>query len=173
MVWKLSGVRNMRLAFEVHGGVEIDYSIGGSNNCFNEKARDVIEAKSHECVTLSAMENELSNNIELFLSDVVGGDSDEYSVLAKSIRCEIKDENFKIDGDVSFKMLEDIDKDAYLSGSEIDYSDILSDVFDELFNLDGWLINLDPLYRAMGDDIEIDFTAQYFEKHCEATLHMD
>ena len=48
MVWKLSGVRNMRLTFEVHGGVEIDYSIGGSNNCFSEKARDVIESKSHE-----------------------------------------------------------------------------------------------------------------------------
>jgi len=173
MELKLSGVRNMRLAFEVHGGVEIDYSIGGSNNSFSEKARDVIEAKSHECVTLSAMENELSNNIELFLSDVVGGESDEYSVLAKSIRCEIKDENFKIDGDVSFKMLEDIDKDAYLSGSEIDYSDIVSDVFDELFNLDGWLINLDPLYKAMGDNSEVDFVVQYCKGYCKATLYLD
>lgn len=163
----------MRLVFEVRGGVEIDYSIGGSNNCFSEKARDVIEAKSHECVTLSPMENELSNNIELFLSDVVGGDSDEYSVLAKSIRCEIKDENFKIDGDVSFKMLEDIDKDAYLSGSEIDYSDVVSDVFDELFNLDGWLINLDPLYKAMGDNSEVDFVAQYCKGYCKATLYLD
>ena len=163
----------MRLVFEVHGGVEIDYSIGGSNNCFSEKARDVIESQSHECVTLSAMENELSNNIELFLSDVVGGDSDEYSVLAKSIRCEIKDESFKIDGDVSFKMLEDIDKDAYLSGSEIDYSDIVSDVFDELFNLDGWLINLDPLYKAMGDNSEVDFVAQYCKGYCKATLYLD
>lgn len=163
----------MRLVFEVHGGVEIDYSIGGSNNSFSEKARDVIESLGHECVTLSAMENELSNNIELFLSDVVGGDSDEYSVLAKSIRCEIKDENFKIDGDVSFKMLEDIDKDAYLSGSEIDYSDIVSDVFDELFNLDGWLINLDPLYKAMGDNSEVDFVAQYCKGYCKATLYLD
>lgn len=163
----------MRLVFEIHGGVEIDYSIGGSNNSFSEKARDVIEAKSHECVTLSAMENELSNNIELFLSDVVGGDSDEYSVLAKSIRCEITDENFKIDGDVSFKMLEDIDKDTYLSGSEIDYSDIVSDVFDELFNLDRWLINLDPLYKAMGDNGEVDFVAQYCKGYCKATLYLD
>lgn len=163
----------MRLVFEIHGGVEIDYSIGGSNNCFSEKARDVIESKSHECVTLSAMENELSNNIELFLSDVVGGDSDEYGVLTKSIRCEIKDENFKIDGDVSFKMLEDIDKDAYLSRSEIDYSDIVSDVFDELFNLDGWLINLDPLYKAMGDNSEVDFVAQYCKGYCKATLYLD
>ena len=163
----------MRLVFEVHGGVEIDYSIGGSNNSFSEKARDVIEEKSHECVTLSAMENELSNNIELFLSDVVGGDSDEYSVLAKSIRCEITDENFKIDGDVSFKMLEDIDKDTYLSRSEIDYSDIVSDVFDELFNLDRWLINLDPLYKAMGDNGEVDFVAQYCKGYCKATLYLD
>lgn len=173
MVWKLSGVRNMRLAFEVHGGVEIDYSIGGSNNCFSEKARDVIESIGHECVNLSVMEKELSNAIELFLSDVVGGDSDEYSVLAKSIRCEIKDENFKIDGDVSFKMLEDIDKDAYLSGSKIDYSDVVSDVFDELFNLDGWLINLDPLYKAMGDNSEVDFVAQYCKGYCKATLYLD
>lgn len=163
----------MRLVFEVHGGVEIDYSIGGSNNSFSEKARDVIESKSHECVDLSVMENELSNNIELFLSDVVGGDSDEYSVLAKSIHCEIKDENFKIDGDVSFKMLEDIYKDVYLSGSEIDYSDIVSDVFDELFNLDGWLINLDPLYKAMGDNSEVDFVAQYCKGYCKATLYLD
>ena len=163
----------MRLVFEVHGGVEIDYSIGGSNNSFSEKARNAIESLSHECVTLSAMENELSNNIELFLSDVVGGDSDEYSVLAKSIRCEIKDENFKIDGDVSFKMLEDIDKDAYLSRSEIDYSDIVSDVFDELFNLDGWLIDLDPLYKAMGDNSEVDFVAQYCKGYCKATLYLD
>lgn len=163
----------MRLVFEVHGGVEIDYSIGGSNNSFSEKARDVIESLGHECVTLSAMENELSNNIELFLSDVVGGDSDEYSVLAKSIRCEIKDENFKIDGDVSFKMLGDIDKDAYLSRSEIDYSDIVSDVFDELFNLDGWLINLDPLYKAMGDNSEVYFVAQYCKGYCKATLYLD
>lgn len=163
----------MRLVFEVWGGVEIDYSIGGSDNCFSAKARDVIESQSHECVTLSAMENELSNNIELFLSDVVGGNSDEYSVLAKSIRCEIKDENFKIDGDVSFKMLEDIDKDAYLSGSEIDYSDIVSDVFGELFNLDGWLINLDPLYKAMGDNSEVDFVAQYCKGYCKATLYLD
>ena len=138
MVWKLSGVRNMRLAFEVHGGVEIDYSIGGSNNCFSEKARDVIESKSHECVNLSVMENELSKSIELFLSDVVGGESDEYTVLEKSIHCEI-----------------------------------VSNVFDELFNLDGWLINLDPLYKAMGDDSEVDFVAQYCEGYCEATLYLD
>lgn len=173
MVWKLSGVRNMRLAFEVHGGVEIDYSIGGSNNCFSEKARDVIESKSHECVNLSVMENELSKSIELFLSDVVGGESDEYTILEKSIHCEITDENFKINGDISFKMLDDIDKDAYLSGSKIDYSDIVSNVFDELFNLDGWLINLDPLYKAMGDDSEVDFVAQYCEGYCEATLYLD
>lgn len=163
----------MRLVFEVHGGVEIDYSIGGSNNSFSEKARDVIESKSHECVNLSVMENELSKAIELFLSDVVGGESDEYTVLEKSIRCEIMDENFKINGDISFEMLEDINKDAYLSGSKIDYSEIVSNVFDELFNLDGWLINLDPLYKAMGDNVEIDFTAQYSETHCEATLCLD
>ena len=163
----------MRLIFEVNGGVEIDYSMGGGNNCFSEKARSVIESLGHECVDLSVMENELSSNIELFLSDAVGGDSDEYDVLAKSIRCEIKDENFKINGDVSFKMLEDIDKDVYLSGSEIDYSDIVSDVFDELFNLDGWLINLDPLYKAMGDNSKVDFVAQYCEGYCEATLYLD
>ena len=173
MELKLSGVRNMRLAFEVHGGVEIDYSIGGSNNNFSEKARDVIESIGHECVNLSVMEKELSNAIELFLSDVVGGESDEYTILEKSLRCEITDENFKIDGDVSFKMLEDIDKDTYLSGSEIDYSDIVSDVFDELFNLDGWLINLDPLYKAMGDNSEVDFVAQYCKGYCKATLYLD
>ena len=53
----------MRLVFKVHGGVEIDYSISGSNNNFSEKARDVIESIGHECVNLSVMENELSNNI--------------------------------------------------------------------------------------------------------------
>mgnify|MGYP003081383077 FL=1 len=71
----------MRLVFEVHGGVEIDYSIGGSNNNFSEKARDVIESIGHECVNLSVMEKELSNAIELFLSDVVGSESDEYTIL--------------------------------------------------------------------------------------------
>lgn len=163
----------MRLVFEVRGGVEIDYSIGGSNNSFSEKARDVIEAKSHECVNVSAIENELSSNIELFLSDVVGGKREDYDVLSKTIQCETIDENFKIDGDVSFKMLEDIDKDAYLSGAEIDYSDIVSDVCDELFNLDGWLINLDPLYKAMGDNSEVDFVAQYCKGYCKATLYLD
>lgn len=73
----------MRLVFEVRGGVEIDYSIGGSNNSFSEKARDVIESKSHECVNVSVIENELSNNMELFLSEIVGGNSEDYDVLSK------------------------------------------------------------------------------------------
>lgn len=70
-------------------------------------------------------------------------------------------------------MLDDIDKDAYLYGSKIDYSDVVSDVFDELFNLDGWLINLDPLYKSMGDNSEVDFVAQYCKGYCKATLYLD
>ena len=38
----------MRLVFELHGGVEFDYSIGGSDNCFSEKARYAIESVGHE-----------------------------------------------------------------------------------------------------------------------------
>ena len=163
----------MRLVFEVQGGVEIDYSVGGSNNCFNEKARSVIESLGHECVNSSAIENELSSNIELFLSEIVGGNSEDYEVLSKSIQCETTDENFKIHGDISFRILEDIDNDAYLSGSEIDYSDIVSNVFDESINLHGELINLDPLYKAIGDNSEVDFVAQYCEGYCEATLYLD
>lgn len=163
----------MRLVFEVHGGVEIDYSIGGSNNCFSEKARDVIESLGHECVDASAIENELSSNIELFLAEIVGGNSEDYEVLSKSIRCKTTDENFKIHGAVTFDVSDELEEELDWSEYEFDYSDIVSNVFDESINLHGELINLDPLYKAMGDDSEIDFTAQYFEKHCEATLHMD
>lgn len=77
----------MRLVFELHGGVEIDYSIGGSNNCFSEKARYTIESAGHECVNRSIIEGELSNNIELFLTEIVGENSKDYNVLSKSIRC--------------------------------------------------------------------------------------
>lgn len=163
----------MRLVFEVRGGVEIDYSIGGSNNSFSEKARNVIESKSHECVNVSAIENELLSNIELFLSEIVGGKREDYNVLEKSIRCETNDENFKIHGFITFDVSDELKEEFDWSEYEIDYSDIVSNVFDESINLHGELINLDPLYKAMGDDIEIDFTAQYFEKHCEATLHLE
>ena len=162
----------MRLVFEVHGGVEIDYSIGGSNNCFSEKARDVIESLGHECVNVSAIENELSSNIELFLSDVVGGKREDYGVLSKTIQCETIDENFKIHGFITFDVSDELKEEFDWSEYEIDYSDIVSTAFDKSITLHGELINLDPLYKAMGDDIEIDFTAQYFEKHCEATLYL-
>lgn len=173
MVWKLSGVRNMRLAFEVHGGVEIDYSIGGSNNCFSEKARDVIESKSHECVNVSAIENELSSNIELFLSDVVGGKREDYDVLSKTIQCETIDENFKIHGFITFDVSDELKEEFDWSEYEIDYSDIVSTAFDKSITLHGELINLDPLYKAMGDGSEVDFVAQYCEGYCEATLYLD
>ena len=163
----------MRLVFEVHGGVEIDYSIGGSNNCFSEKARDVIESKSHECVNVSAIENELSSNIELFLAEIVGGKSEDYDVLSKSIRCESNDENFKIHGFITFDVSDELEEEFDWSENEFDYSDIVSNVFDELFNLDGWLINLDPLYKAMGDNSEVDFVAQYCKGYCKATLYLD
>lgn len=163
----------MRLVFEVHGGVEIDYSIGGNNNSFSEKARNVIESKSHECVNLSGMENELSNNIELFLSEIVGGSSEDYDVLSKSIRCETTDENFKIHGFITFDVSDELKEEFDWSEYEIDYSDIVSTVFDESITLHGELINLDPLYKAMGDDSEVDFTAQYCEGYCEATLYLD
>lgn len=163
----------MRLVFEVWGGVEIDYSIGGSNNCFSEKARDVIESLGHECVNVSVIENELSSNIELFLAEIVGGKSEDYDLLSKSIRFESNDENFKIHGFITFDVSEELEEEFDWSEYEFDYSDIVSNVFDESINLHGEIINLDPLYKAMGDDIEIDFTAQYFEKHCEATLYLE
>lgn len=163
----------MRLVFEVHGGVEIDYSIGGSNNCFNEKARDVIESLGHECVNASEIKIELSDNIELFLAEIIGGNSEDYDVLEKSIRCETTDEDFKIHGFITFDVSEELEEEFDWSEYEFDYSDIASNVFDESINLHGELINLDPLYKAMGDDVEIDFTAQYFEKHCEATLYLE
>ena len=163
----------MRLVFEVHGGVEIDYSIGGSNNCFNEKARDVIESLGHECVNASEIKIELSDNIELFLAEIIGGNSEDYDVLEKSIRCETEDENFKINGLITFDVSDELEEEFDWSEYEFDYSDIVSNVFDESINLHGELINLDPLYKAMGDDVEIDFTAQYFEKHCEATLYLE
>lgn len=159
----------MRLVFEVYGGVEIDYSIGGSNNCFSEKARDVIESKSHECVNMELIGSELTKNVELFLSEVIGGKRKDYNVLSKSIRCKTNDENFKIHGDISFEMTEDFDYSEY----EIDYTDEVSTVFDESINLNGALINLDPLYNAMGEDNEVDFVAQYCEGYCEAILYVN
>lgn len=163
----------MRLVFEVHGGVEIDYSIGGNNNSFSEKARNAIESKSHECVNVSMIENELSNNIELFLSEIVGGNSEDYDVLSKSIRCETTDENFKIHGFITFDVSDELKEEFDWSEYEIDYSDIVSTVFDESITLHGELINLDPLYKAMGDGSEVDFVAQYCEGYCEATLYLD
>lgn len=163
----------MRLVFEVRGGVEIDYSIGGSNNSFSEKARDVIESLGHECVNASEIKIELSDNIELFLAEILGGNSEDYDVLEKSIRCETTDENFRIHGFITFDVSEELEEEFDWSEYEFDYSDIVSNVFDELFNLDGWLINLDSLYKAMGDDSEVDFVAQYCEGYCEATLYLD
>ena len=163
----------MRLVFEVHGGVEIDYSIGGSNNSFSEKARDVIESKSHECVNVSVIESELSDNIELFLAKIVGGNSEDYNVLSKSIRCEITDENFKIHGFITFDVTDELGEEFDWSEYEIDYTDEVSNVFDGSINLHGELINLDPLYKAIGDNSEVDFVAQYCEGYCEATLYLD
>lgn len=163
----------MRLVFEVHGGVEIDYSIGGSNNSFSEKARDVIELLGHECVNASEIKIELSDNIELFLAEILGGNSEDYDVLEKSIRCETTDENFKIHGFITFDVSEELEEEFDWSEYEFDYSDIVSNVFDESINLHGELINLDPLYKAMGDDSEVDFVAQYSEGYCEATLYLD
>jgi hypothetical protein len=163
----------MRLVFEVHGGVEIDYSIGGSNNSFSEKARNAIESLGHECVNALVIKSELSDNIELFLAEIFGGNSEDYNVLEKSIRCETTDENFKIHGFITFDVSKELEEEFDWSEYEFDYSDIVSSVFDESINLHGELINLDPLYKAMGDDVEIDFTAQYFEKHCEATLYLE
>lgn len=163
----------MRLVFEVNGGVEIDYSIGGSNNCFSEKARYVIESKGRECVNGNTIESELSNNIELFLAEIVGGNSEDYNVLSKSIRCETKDESFKIHGDILFKMPEELKEDFDYSESKIDYSDQVSSMFKESINDYGELINLDPLYKAIGDDDGIDFTAQYYERDCEAMLYLN
>lgn len=163
----------MRLVFEVYGGVEIDYSIGGSNNCFSEKARDVIESLGHECVDVSSIETKLSSNIELFLAEIVGGKSEDYDVLSKSIRCETNDENFKIHGFITFDVSDELKEEFDWSEYEIDYSDIVSTVFDESITLHGELINLDPLYNAMGGDSEVDFAAQYCEGYCEATLYLD
>lgn len=163
----------MRLVFEVRGGVEIDYSIGGSNNCFSEKARDVIESKSHECVNVSAIENELSSNIELFLAEIVGGKREDYDVLSKSIRCETNDENFKIHGFITFDVSDELEEEFDWSENEFDYSDIVSNVFDESINSHGELINLDPLYNAMGEESEVDFVVQYCKGYCEATLYLD
>lgn len=163
----------MKLVFEVRGGVEIDYSVGGSNNCFNEKARYVIESVGHECVNGNTIENELSNNIELFLAEIVGGNSEDYNVLSKSIRCETKDERFKIHGDILFEMLEELKEDFDYSDSEIDYSDQVSNMFRESIDEYGELINLDPLYNTIGEDNGIDFAAQYYERDCEATLYLN
>ncbi len=163
----------MILIFEVNGGVEIDYSIGGSNNCFSEKARYTIESVGHECVNESTIESELSNNIELFLAEIVGGNSEDYNVLSKSIRCEMKDESFKIHGDISFELCKELDDDFDYSESEIDYSDQVSNMFRESIDEYGELINLDTLYKAMGDDDGIDFVAQYHERDCEATLYLN
>lgn len=163
----------MRLVFEVRGGVEIDYSIGGSNNSFSEKARDVIESLGHECVNASEIKIELSDNIELFLAEILGGNSEDYDVLEKSIRCETTDENFKIHGFITFDVSEELEEEFDWSEYEFDYSDIVSNVFDESINLHGELINLDPLYKAMGDDSEVDFVAQYCEGYCEAMLYLD
>ena len=163
----------MRLVFELHGGVEFNYSTGGSNNCFSEKARYVIESVGHECVTGNTIESELSNNIELFLSEIVGGNSEDYNVLSKSIRCETKDESFKIHGDILFEMLEELKEDFDYLESEIDYSDQVSSMFKESIDDYGELINLDPLYNAIGEDDGIDFVAQYYERDCEATLYLN
>lgn len=163
----------MRLVFELHGGVEFDYSIGGSDNCFSEKARYAIESVGHECVNGNTIESELSNNIELFLAEIVGGNSEDYNVLSKSIRCETKDESFKIHGDILFEMLEELKEDFDYSESEIDYSDQVSSMFTESIDDYGELINLDPLYNAIGDDDGIDFVAQYYERDCEATLYLN
>ena len=163
----------MRLVFELNGGVEIDYSIGGSNNCFSEKARYVIESMGHDCVNGNTIESELSNNIELFLAEIVGGTSEDYNVLSKSIRCDTKDESFKIHGDILFEMLEELKEDVDCSESEIDYSDQVSNVFKESIDEYGELINLDLLYKAMGEDDGIDFAAQCYERDCEATLYLN
>lgn len=163
----------MRLIFEVNGGVEIDYSIGGSDNCFSEKARYAIESVGHECVNGNTIKSELSNNIELFLAEIVGGNSEDYNVLSKSIRCETKDESFKIHGDILFEMSEELKEDFDYSESEIDYSDQVSSMFKESIDDYGELTNLDPLYKAMGDDDGIDFVAQYHERDCEATLYLN
>lgn len=163
----------MRLVFEVHGGVEIDYSIDGSNNCFSEKARDVIESLGQECVNTDSIGSELTKNVELFLSEVIGGKSKDYDVLSKSIRCETNDENFKIHGFITFDVSDELKEEFDWSEYEIDYSDIVSNVFDESINLHGELINLDPLYKAIGDGSEVDFVAQYCEGYCEATLYLD
>lgn len=163
----------MKLVFEVQGGVEIDYSVGGSNNCFNEKARYVIESVGHECVNGNTIENELSNNIELFLAEIVGGNSEDYNVLSKSIRCETKDEIFKIHGDILFEMQEELKEDFDYTDSKIDYSDQVSNVFRESIDEYGELINLDPLHNAIGEDDGIDFVAQYYERDCEATLYLN
>ena len=162
----------MRLVFELNGGVEFDYSIGGSDNCFSEKARYAIESVGHECVNGNTIESELSSNIKLFLSEIIGGNSDDYNVLSKSIRCETKDESFKIRGDILFELLEELKEDFDYSESEIDYSDQVSNVFKESIDEYGELINLDPLYNAMGEEDGIDFAAQYYEHDCEATLYL-
>ena len=163
----------MRLVFELHGGVEFDYSIGGSDNCFSEKARYAIESVGHECVNGNTIESELSNNIELFLAEIVGGNSEDYNVLSKSIRCETKDESFKIHGDILFELCKELADDFDYSESEIDYSDQVSNVFTESIDEYGELINLDPLYNAMDEDDGIDFTAQYYERDCEVTLYLN
>lgn len=163
----------MRLVFDINGGVEIDYSIGGSNNCFSEKARHVIESIGHECVNENTIEGELSNNIELFLSEIVGGNSEDYNVLSKSIRCETKDESFKIHGDISFELCNELADDFDYSESEIDCLDQVSNAFKESIDEYGELINLDPLYKAIGEDDGIDFTAQYYERDCEAMLYLN
>ena len=70
-------------------------------------------------------------------------------------------------------MLEELKEDFDYSDSEIDYSDQVSNVFRESIDEYGELINLDPLYNAIGEDDGIDFVAQYYERDCEATLYLN
>ena len=100
-------------------------------------------------------------------------ESEDYNILSKSIRCETKDESFKIHGDILFEVLEELKEDFDYAESKIDYSDQVSNVFTESIDEYGELINLDPLYNAIGEDDGIDFVAQYYERDCEATLYLN
>ena len=81
--------------------------------------------------------------------------------------------NVKIHGFITFDVSDELKEEFDWSEYEIDYSGIVSNVFDESINLHSELINLDPLYKAMGDDVDIDFAAQYCEGYCDATLYLD
>lgn len=70
-------------------------------------------------------------------------------------------------------MLEELKEDFDYAESEIDYSDQVSSMFKESIDDYGELINLDPLYKAMGDDDSVDFVAQYYKRDCEATLYLN